>query len=67
MDQQRLNKNEAKDKDLQLLLFMCQSKIGLVVSYFFSFLLNVGVVRPVSRTPLGELKQSNAPADRMYK
>lgn len=66
MDQQRLNKNKAKDKDLQLLMFMCQSKIGLV-SYFFSFLLNVGVVRPVSRTPLGELKQSNAPADRMYK
>lgn len=27
----------------------------------------LGVVRPVSRTPLGELKQSNAPIDRMYK
>nr|XP_046246548.1 unconventional myosin-IXb isoform X3 [Scatophagus argus] len=26
-----------------------------------------GVVRPISRTPLGELKQSNAPIDRMYK
>ncbi|KAM3619266.1 uncharacterized protein V6R79_005358 [Siganus canaliculatus] len=26
-----------------------------------------GVVRPVSRTPLGELKQTNAPIDRMYK
>ncbi|XP_076582057.1 unconventional myosin-IXb isoform X5 [Chaetodon auriga] len=26
-----------------------------------------GVVRPTSRTPLGELKQSNAPIDRMYK
>ncbi|XP_011613163.2 unconventional myosin-IXb isoform X2 [Takifugu rubripes] len=26
-----------------------------------------GVVRPASRTPLGELKQSNAPVDRMYK
>ncbi|KAM9357790.1 unconventional myosin-IXb [Symphorus nematophorus] len=26
-----------------------------------------GVVRPVSRTPLGELKRSNAPIDRMYK
>uniref|UniRef100_A0A3Q3X5D9 Uncharacterized protein n=1 Tax=Mola mola TaxID=94237 RepID=A0A3Q3X5D9_MOLML len=25
-----------------------------------------GVVRPVSRTPLGELKQSNSPVDRMY-
>uniref|UniRef100_H3DDJ4 Myosin IXB n=1 Tax=Tetraodon nigroviridis TaxID=99883 RepID=H3DDJ4_TETNG len=27
----------------------------------------LGVVRPVSRTPLGELKQSNASVDRMYK
>uniref|UniRef100_UPI0037E7631F unconventional myosin-IXb isoform X3 n=1 Tax=Semicossyphus pulcher TaxID=241346 RepID=UPI0037E7631F len=26
-----------------------------------------GVVRPVSRTPLGELQRSNAPIDRMYK
>ncbi|KAK5907663.1 hypothetical protein CesoFtcFv8_005484 [Champsocephalus esox] len=26
-----------------------------------------GVVRPVSRTPLGELQRSNAPVDRMYK
>ncbi|XP_036969623.1 unconventional myosin-IXb isoform X3 [Acanthopagrus latus] len=26
-----------------------------------------GVVRPASRTPLGELKRSNAPIDRMYK
>ncbi|XP_035509134.1 unconventional myosin-IXb isoform X3 [Morone saxatilis] len=26
-----------------------------------------GVVRPISRTPLGELKRSNAPIDRMYK
>ncbi|XP_068599993.1 unconventional myosin-IXb [Brachionichthys hirsutus] len=26
-----------------------------------------GVVRPISRTPLGELKQSNSPIDRMYK
>ncbi|XP_042372686.1 unconventional myosin-IXb [Plectropomus leopardus] len=26
-----------------------------------------GVVRPISRTPLGELQQSNAPVDRMYK
>ncbi|XP_049910238.1 unconventional myosin-IXb isoform X3 [Epinephelus moara] len=26
-----------------------------------------GVVRPASRTPLGELQQSNAPIDRMYK
>lgn len=27
----------------------------------------VGVVRPISRTPLGELQRSNAPIDRMYK
>ncbi|XP_040039727.2 unconventional myosin-IXb isoform X4 [Gasterosteus aculeatus] len=26
-----------------------------------------GVVRPISRTPLGELQRSNAPIDRMYK
>ncbi|XP_044055839.1 unconventional myosin-IXb isoform X4 [Siniperca chuatsi] len=26
-----------------------------------------GVVRPISRTPLGELQRSNAPVDRMYK
>lgn len=49
-----------------LLMFVSQSEI-CQDNFFSFFFFKLGVVRPVSRTPLGELKQSNASVDRMYK
>lgn len=50
---------------IKILFLFLRIYILRIVCVFILFVL--GVVRPISRTPLGELKQSNAPIDRMYK
>lgn len=50
---------------ITILFLFLRIHILRIVCVFILFVL--GVVRPISRTPLGELKQANAPIDRMYK
>lgn len=50
---------------IKILFHLLMMHINCVFCLFVCFVL--GVVRPISRTPLGDLKQSNAPVDRMYK